>query len=147
MAGIPFDPDEISRAIEKEVVDIIREDAQAICRTVIFATPVGRPELWQSPPPRNYTPGHARRNWQINIGSPSGRELPGQDRIGTATLSNAISKLRAYRRLQPIYIENNVPYINRLNQGWSKQAPPRFVEKAIQVANVRSNTSVDRREI
>lgn len=147
MSEIEFDPDEITLAIEKDVVDIIRQDAANILRSVIFVTPVGRPELWQMPAPETYTPGHARRNWQVNIGTPSGRELPGQDRIGTAALSNGISKLRAYRRLQPIYIENNVPYINRLNQGWSTQAPPRFVEKAIQTAGVRSNATVDKKEI
>lgn len=28
-----------------------------------------------------------------------------------------------------LYITNNLPYISRLNRGWSKQAPARFVER------------------
>ena len=28
-------------------------------------------------------------------------------------------------------IKNDAPYIQRLNEGWSKQAPPRFIEQTI----------------
>lgn len=34
----------------------------------------------------------------------------------------------------PLYITNAVPYIGKLNEGWSKQAPARFVELAFDYA-------------
>ena len=31
----------------------------------------------------------------------------------------------------PAFITNNLPYIKRLNEGWSKQAPAHFIEQVI----------------
>lgn len=35
---------------------------------------------------------------------------------------------------EPLYITNAVPYIGKLNEGWSRQAPARFVELAFDYA-------------
>ena len=45
-----------------------------------------------------------------------------------------IGKLAGYRRgMGPVYVTNNVPYIEKLNRGWSAQAPAAFVEAQIQI--------------
>lgn len=31
-----------------------------------------------------------------------------------------------------LYLANSTPYIKRLNEGWSKQAPARFVEMTVE---------------
>jgi hypothetical protein len=42
-----------------------------------------------------------------------------------------IVKVLAYKLGRPVYITNNVPYITRLNDGHSQQAPKGFVQAAI----------------
>ena len=74
--------------------------------------------------------GHARANWVPKIGQPergeqasAAAQVAGQAAVATAT---AIS--------QPVYVSNNVPYITRLNDGSSTQAPKGFVQRAIRRA-------------
>lgn len=80
--------------------------------------------------------GWARSNWVPNVGSPAGlagtREaaeagiLPGDQQVGLATVA------ATYKASQgAVHITNNVPYILRLNEGSSRQAPRGFVQAAI----------------
>lgn len=41
----------------------------------------------------------------------------------------------------PLFVTNNVPYIRRLNNGWSKKKPAGFIERAIQKAEKGGFTS------
>ena len=43
-----------------------------------------------------------------------------------------------------VYISNNLPYIQRLNDGYSQQAPENFVESAVQVAEGRLREKLKR---
>lgn len=84
-------------------------------------------------PSRGGTPvdtGHARGNWILSVGAPALGELPGR---GSAD-GNAASILAWTLHDGPIYINNNTPYILRLNDGWSDQAPAGFIERAIDEA-------------
>lgn len=136
-----FDPDEITQAVEDDVELVIREMAFSILRTAVLATPVGNPTLWKNPESASpgYVGGHARRNWRIGIQSAPSGEIEGVDKSGAATTGEAATKLRAYRGFPRVYIVNNAPYIGRLNDGHSKQAPRGFVERAIQ-AGIISTT-------
>ena len=74
--------------------------------------------------------GRARSNWLPSIGSPA---------TGTVGVSRslAVQARRVFNKKSVpfgtnLYIANNLPYIERLNQGYSKQAPMHFVEMAIQ---------------
>lgn len=72
--------------------------------------------------------GHARRNWIMSVGSPDTVERgqggdDGRASIIAWTLADG-----------PIYVNNPVPYIGRLNDGWSKQQPQGFIERAIDEA-------------
>ena len=92
--------------------------------------------------------GWARANWIPRIGRPAPpptgdapRRQAGQA-ARSGTLINQTSEQSAgqasalrYRLNQGrIFITNNVPYIGRLNQGHSPQAPPGFVQRAIRRA-------------
>jgi len=55
--------------------------------------------------------GKARDGWFVQVGP------------GSASAASV--------RIGPIYVLNDVPYIGRLNDGWSDQAPPGFVQIAI----------------
>lgn len=85
--------------------------------------------------------GWARANWVPNISSPidkvaGSREaaekgsLPGDQASGLAKVATSY-KLATGNK---IYITNNVPYILRLDQGHSRQAPSGFIRRAIKKA-------------
>jgi len=98
-------------------------------------------------PSRGGTPvdtGWARANWVPNIGTPitntaglqpssKGGSGGGSRRRGTsAEQTTGAAKLVTYKLGSgPIYITNNVPYIQKLNAGWSKQAAAGFIQAAV----------------
>lgn len=88
--------------------------------------------------------GWARANWTLSVGSEPDNTTairqPGAS-IGSARAKQARGQARmaSYKAIQgPAWISNNVPYIGRLNHGYSKQAPAGFVEAAITRAVVKN---------
>jgi len=86
--------------------------------------------------------GRARSNWLVSNGAPTIDEIepyfPG-DKLGIGETDNAEEAINHGKEIiaqhpsgEVISISNSVPYIERLNDGWSKQAPALFVELAIQ---------------
>lgn len=82
--------------------------------------------------------GWARANWVPELGkafegtagtraqAESGNIVPGPQQTGIGKV------LANYRlRMGPVFVSNNVPYITRLNDGTSSQAPRAFVQMAI----------------
>lgn len=80
--------------------------------------------------------GRARANWVVSLGSPQLATTKNLDKGGTATISRGRAVTQNYVSAsgQSIYICNNLPYIQRLNEGWSAQAPPGYVQAAVQTA-------------
>lgn len=137
MATKPFNKKETFASTMKEFNIVKREIAKKVLAVVVLATPVGMPGTWQSPPPKGYEPGHARFAWQTSLDSPEVIDVPGVDPGGTRTIAAGFIKIKTSRAFQNIWFSNNAPYIGRLDQGWSRQAPANFVEKAI-LTGVRS---------
>lgn len=55
--------------------------------------------------------------------------------MSAAAQALGVAQVATYRLGQgSVFISNNVPYIVYLNQGSSSQAPPGFVETAVEVA-------------
>lgn len=99
--------------------------------------------------------GRAKSNWQVGVGSPTGGAptsvlpeayVPGK-RGNTRAQNEAAAISAAYAAAagskdgQSLYIANNLPYIDDLNAGSSRQAPAGFVQRAIGAirANIRTN--------
>ena len=73
--------------------------------------------------------GRARGNWQTSIGAPASGEV---DRIGEReAISELGSETGKFVDGQVIFLTNNLPYIQRLELGWSDQAPAGMVRKNI----------------
>jgi hypothetical protein len=77
--------------------------------------------------------GFARASWLMSVGSPATEVAGSAEKVDQNVGGSSLSSLSNWTLAsgQSIFITNNVPYINRLNQGHSKQAPKGFVEKAI----------------
>lgn len=78
--------------------------------------------------------GQARSNWNVGIGGPDYSTRPTEGRSGSNALQRGVRKAKSAKNGQGIHISNGLPYINRLNNGWSKQAPAGFVERAYSAA-------------
>lgn len=75
--------------------------------------------------------GRARSNWQVSIGKTAAGTID-QPMSPSETVGNAKSELAKLRDSDDrIHITNNLPYIQRLNEGWSPQQPPGYVDTAI----------------
>ncbi|MBB5411907.1 hypothetical protein HDG34_005873 [Paraburkholderia sp. HC6.4b] len=122
--------------LEEELSKRIVEIAMDIRSELVDNPPIGTP----------IDTGWASNNWWFGVGaSPAGNGgVPPADPIAAATdvavrasgFAEGLAQLGEYRLTDalPIYVSNHVPYINRLNSGWSQQTPSGFIEMAI--ANV-----------
>lgn len=120
--------DDIRRFTTKTVEahdKITRLATLELFRGVILATPVGNPDLWKNPDmaPPGYVGGRARGSWQCTVGSPAGSDIERIDDSGSATVADAESKTPQGAG-QVTFLTSNLSYIERLEMGWSTQAPP-----------------------
>lgn len=78
---------------------------------------------------KNYTGGRFRGNWQVSFDRPAVGAIDRVDKAGTATLAAGRDVLANYDSGEygSIWFTNNVPYAQRLEYGWSKQAPAGIV--------------------
>jgi hypothetical protein len=116
---------EIDEAVAVRVVRKITLDVTA---NLIQTTPVDT--------------GWARANWVPRLGGPSTGTAPNpgegsgvsaasaQQSAGQAAVAARYNSLNNGR----VYVSNNVPYIGRLNEGHSAQAPAGFVQAAVKKA-------------
>jgi hypothetical protein len=110
--------DELTAEINKEA----RIVALKALRNVVLATPVDT--------------GRARGNWRVGVNFDPTGEIERKSRKGSIAIKVGQSEIAGAKDkgLVDIVIANNLSYIERLNDGWSEQAPAKFVEKAIRRA-------------
>ncbi len=83
--------------------------------------------------------GGFRGNWQTTIGTPTSTTVQSVDKSGASTINAGVRKVTKfdYKKHKVIFIQNNLPYANRLENGWSRQAPKGMVSQTIQLLNAR----------
>lgn len=78
--------------------------------------------------------GRARWSWFLSVKVPS-PELPPEGKYRVPQTTERIKALEQnFTVSDTLYLTNNVPYVPDLNEGSSKQAPARFVEKSAEIA-------------
>ena len=149
--------------VVKNPLEVQRIAALEALTQAVQSTPVGNEKNWKIALRRpdyrrkNYVGGHARRNWQLNFGSPLRQEIPGVDRNGTQAIREGMRVTRGITRLGITYLTNNVPYIEVIDQGkpgtqprytpWSKQAPEGLLEPIIRGVLQRLGEITKQRDI
>lgn len=117
---------ELSKTVERNAPLVVSLVARNIAPVLVYSTPVDT--------------SRARLNWQAGIGSipdsvlyakPDKPPSPGYG--GATAVAAIIATARTYAGGSYIAIANNAPYIQKLNQGSSAQAPALFVQQAIMV--------------
>lgn len=106
---------------------------------VVKASPVGNPELWKNMGrdrayvPPGYVGGQFRGNWQVSINSFDGDTIIDTvDRSGNQTIAREVPKIGSAQPFAIFYLHNNLPYAQRLENGWSTQAPKGMVAVTLQ---------------
>ena len=80
--------------------------------------------------------GRARGNWQASVGrGASGEVSVDSVRSGEARAISNVDQTVSVAVGDMYYLTNNLPYIERLEYGWSKQAPNGMVRKNVQQFN------------
>ncbi len=77
--------------------------------------------------------GWAKANWIPSIGTPFQGPVGTRDSYDTAEQELGMASVASQYQLGdgPVFISNNVPYIESLNAGQSPQAPAGFIEAVI----------------
>lgn len=107
-----------AKNVENGARDAVRAAAIAADTTVVLATPVDT--------------GRARANWVTSVRSPVTKTSESTDPSGAAAIAQGTETIQGWKPgLGSIFIANSLPYIKRLNEGWSAQAPRGMTRQAI----------------
>lgn len=78
--------------------------------------------------------GRARWSWFLSVRVPS-PELPPEGKYSAPKINERMQAINEnFTVSDTLYLTNNVSYVPKLNNGSSKQAPARFVEKSAEIA-------------
>lgn len=75
--------------------------------------------------------GRARGNWQTELNHAPDGVLDTVDKSGSATISNAGAQVNRAQLGDSIFFINNLPYIKKLEDGSSDQAPSGMVKTTV----------------
>lgn len=117
---------QIAATVERRAPLVVRHIVTAMAPVLVYATPVDT-----SRARANWQPGIAQIPQGVLFGEPSAPPSP--DYGGRAAVSAILGSVASYPGGSYFAIANNVPYIQRLNRGWSAQAPAAFVQQSVAV--------------
>jgi len=75
--------------------------------------------------------GRARANWQASVGQGGRGEVDAEDKGGGATIERGAAAIGQQRGFEQVVLENNLPYIGKLEDGSSRQAPDGMVANTL----------------
>lgn len=107
--GWDFDPSAFVGKVEEDVGKHLRIISMALLTEIVTRSPVDT--------------GRFRANNQVSIGSPDYSELAAVDTSGAETIQQGSAVIAKGKPFSVIYIQNNLPYAEPLENGHSKQAP------------------------
>ena len=99
----------------KDADQLIKKITGEMLQQVVVATPVDT--------------GQARGNWRVNVGSVNTTTDETQDKSGQGSINKGLATIQSGGGIgKVVYISNSLRYIERLNSGWSMQAPKNFMQ-------------------
>lgn len=119
---------------------VVRKVIVDVTTSLVMKSPVGDPDYWlfnrgtkEAPdyvnysayrdPPLGYVGGRFRGNWQYGHGAAPSGELDTIDKSGGLTIAGINSEVPEKPAGSVHFIVNNLPYGQRLEEGWSRQSP------------------------
>ena len=114
-----------TRRYEADALLIVRRSWLQLVREVVLGTPV--------------LSGRARGSWQAGFNAPPTGSVVSRDKSGGVTVGKLTAAFAAMST-GIWWLASNLPYIRRLEYGWSKQAPAGMVR----IAAARYTLNVNR---
>jgi len=113
MAGFALDVRNFVEKTKRNNETVMRQVSIKLFSTIIKSSPVKE--------------GRFRMNWQPAGPSPATGIVPGFDLTGNKSISAVVNFINGSSQWQEFTLANNLPYAQRLEYGWSKQAPTGMV--------------------
>ena len=112
-----------SEAVIKATQETVKVTAISLFNGIILSSPVGNKSLWENPnsAPPGYVGGRFRSNWFLSFGAPSSKTTD-----STSEQSNRLNEVGEISKVKysnTYTLANNLPYAERIENGWSTQAP------------------------
>lgn len=126
-----LDMEKFTKKANANVELLVRKTVFDISREVIRISPVGDAAAWKSPPPPGYVGGRFKGNWDYGVGSVPTTKYSTIDKSGQASISRIERGMGGEMAGKVHYIANNLPYAQRLEDGWSNQAPQGMVKLTV----------------
>lgn len=102
---------------------VVRKIVLDLGTRIVEKSPVGDANLWSSPPPPGYVGGRFRGNWQYGFNEIPVDVLETVDPTGAESVKRILLGSARSPTAGIHYVSNNLPYAQRLEEGWSSQAP------------------------
>lgn len=109
---------EFNASVKRNVESMTRDDGDKFVRWMAFAALRG--VIMKTP----VDTGRLRGNWQVGINTPQRDELDAKDKLGGATMGKGFSRLTKLPPFPVVWISNNLPYAEAIEEGHSKVKSP-----------------------
>jgi len=137
--------DKLAQEVEKTSVEWQKKLLLDLTQGIVFGNPIGNPDGWKrnegkkNPKAKGYTGGQSARNWRL---TPTiDRSVRGG--YGPSTASNEINAaIGAIVKPTSFWLSNPMPYIDRLEDGWSKQQPSGWILDVLQAVATKYNLRI-----
>jgi hypothetical protein len=96
---------------------VVRQASLSVLSSVVKRSPVDT--------------GRFRGNWQTTIDAPASGDVSLLDKSGAASISAGVGALTNVKAGETVWIVNNLPYAQRLENGYSDQAPAGMVRVTV----------------
>ncbi|MCP4256815.1 MAG: hypothetical protein GY774_04710 [Planctomycetes bacterium] len=106
-----------TKVVEKDIQRKSKRLALQLLRGLIMASPKDT--------------GRFINNWIVGLGRKDSTTLQSVDPGRTRAYARGLKQLKSMKKLTSVWLSNNLPYADKLNQGHSGQAPLNFVEREI----------------
>ncbi len=83
--------------------------------------------------------GRFRNNWNASINSMNQTTTETVDRSGASAINKARATINTLEMGSTFYLSNNLPYAQRLEYGWSDQAPSGMLRISVAELQARMN--------
>ena len=109
--------DKITKKAGAQADNLVKKIAIDVMSSVVNKSPVDT--------------GRFRGNWQLGVGAVDGDTSSANDKSGTGAIAKASLELTSFKSGTTIYISNSLPYAQRLENGYSNQAPQGMVRLTV----------------
>lgn len=109
----------------------VKRTVAGVADSVVMMSPVGDASYWKTPAPAGYVGGRFRGNWDYGFNVAPSKQYPTIDAGGSVSIGRVESGMIGKPAAGVHYIANNLPYAQRLEEGWSSQAPHGFVQLTV----------------